>query len=437
MAHKAKRKSLLASLSSLGWPIFIGGWATGIYFLLVYRGPLHYDFLLRYTAGHPINMTEVGLFFVGLASLLCKLVSLSGEMGADSAIELPESEPGQTTEEACQSILTRLSELPLAIQNTYLGKRLRNVAQTVARRGLADGIDEDLRYHADLDIGSQQDSYGLVRIAIWAIPMLGFLGTVVGITMALGDFGNSLGSGKANGDLNSSMTGLLAGLYVAFDTTALALALAMFLMFVQFILERMESQLLTSVDDRAALELAGRFEQLGASRDPVVASVTKMSTALVKAIEKMGEQQAEVWRATVDQTGRVFSDSLGQTLTSSLGSFAESLRQVESGALEHLQTRLSHWQKALDQNAALLVAQQQEILRQSELLAQVAGATGDVAKLETVLNRNLETLAGSKNFEDTVMSLSAAIQLLSTRLKQNGPATIELSSARKQRDKAA
>jgi MotA/TolQ/ExbB proton channel family len=261
VARKEKRKGLFTSLGSLGWPIFIGGWATGLYFLLVYRGPLHYDFLLRYTAGHPINMTEVGLFFVGFASLICKFFSISGEMGADAAIELPEPVPGETTEEACNSILGRLSELPAKIQDSYLGKRLRNVAQTVARRGLADGIDEDLRYHADLDVGSQQDSYGLVRIAIWAIPMLGFLGTVVGITMALGDFGTSLGSGKASGDLNTSMTGLLAGLYVAFDTTALALALAMFMMFCQFILERMESQLLASVDDRAALELAGRFER--------------------------------------------------------------------------------------------------------------------------------------------------------------------------------
>lgn len=437
MAQNDKRKGLLSSLSSLGWPIFLGGWATVIYFLLVFRGPLHYDFLIRYTAGHAINMTEVGLFFIGLAALICKLFTLSGEMGADTAIELPQASEGESTEEACSSILARLDELPARLQSTYLGKRLRSVAQTVARRGLADGIDEDLRYHADLDIGSQQESYGIVRIAIWAIPMLGFLGTVVGITMALGDFGNSLGSGKANGDLNTSMTGLLAGLYVAFDTTALALALAMVLMFIQFILERMESQLLALVDDRAASELAGRFEQLGASRDPVVASVNRMSAALVRSIESMGQQQAEIWRATIEDTGRLFADSLASTLDRSLGGFADSLGRQEHAALDHLQNRLGHWQSALEQNASLLAAQQQEILRQSELLAQVASATGDVAKLETALNRNLESLAGSKNFEDTVMSLSAAIQLLSTRLRQTGPAAIELPASKRQRDKAA
>lgn len=437
MAHRAKQNNLFMALGSLGWPVFLGGWATGAYFLLLFRGPLRSEFLIRYTAGHPINMTEVALFFVGLAALLCKLATLWSEMKSSAVIELPESGDGLSTEETCQELLTKLDELPTRAQSTYLGKRLRSVVQTVARRGLADGIDEDLRYHADLDIGSQQDSYGLVRIAIWAIPMLGFLGTVVGITIALGDFGNQLGSGEGGGDLNSSMTGLLAGLYVAFDTTALALALAMFLMFIQFTLERMESQLLSMVDDRAAAELAGRFEQLGASRDPVVASVTRMSAALVRSIESLGERQAEIWRATVEETGRVFSESLTSTLDRTLSGFANSLGKQEEHALEHLQTRLGHWQAALEQNASLLAAQQQEIARQSELLAQVASATGDVAKLENVLNRNLESLAGSKNFEDTVMSLSAAIQLLSTRLRQAGPATIELPTTKKPREKAA
>lgn len=435
MARRPKSGNLFASLGSLGWPVFLGGWATAAYFVLLFRGPFRSEFLIRYTAGHPINMTEVALFFIGMAALACKLATLWTEMKASGAIELPEPAEGLSTEETCQEILTKLDELPARAQTTYLGKRLRAVVQTVARRGLADGIDEDLRYHADLDIGSQQDSYGLVRIAIWAIPMLGFLGTVVGITIALGDFGNQLGSG-GGGDLNSSMTGLLAGLYVAFDTTALALALAMFLMFIQFTLERMESQLLSSVDDRAAAELAGRFEQLGASRDPVVASVTRMSAALVRSIESLGERQAEIWRSTVEETGRVFSESLTGTLERTLTGFAESLGGQEERALEHLQTKLGHWRAALDQNASLLAAQQQEILRQSELLAQVASATGDVAKLESVLNRNLETLAGSKNFEDTVMSLAAAIQLLSTRLKQSGASTIELPS-KKTREKAA
>jgi hypothetical protein len=39
-----------------------------------------------------------------------------------------------------------------------------------------------------------------------------------------------------------------------------------------------------------------------------------------------------------------------------------------------------------------------------------------VRKLEVELNRNLAALAGARNFEETVMSLAAAIHLLNSRL---------------------
>ena len=48
----------------------------------------------------------------------------------------------------------------------------------------------------------------------------------------------------------------------------------------------------------------------------------------------------------------------------------------------------------------------------------VVEATGQIGELEKTLNRNLQALAGSKNFEETVISLAAAIQLLTTRLHQ-------------------
>jgi hypothetical protein len=63
----------------------------------------------------------------------------------------------------------------------------------------------------------------------------------------------------------------------------------------------------------------------------------------------------------------------------------------------------------------MMQAQQQEMSRQSEVLLQVVQATGNVVTLEQSLNANLKALAGAKHFEETVMSLSAAIHLLTAR----------------------
>jgi hypothetical protein len=45
-----------------------------------------------------------------------------------------------------------------------------------------------------------------------------------------------------------------------------------------------------------------------------------------------------------------------------------------------------------------------------------------VTQLQQALNQNLHALAGAKNFEDTVMSLAAAIHLLNARLNGMSPA---------------
>ena len=92
--------------------------------------------------------------------------------------------------------------------------------------------------------------------------MLGFLGTVLGISQALG--GIDVGP---NNNLQTMMDGLRGNLYIAFDTTALALTLSMLLMFGQFLIDRFETQLLLLVDQRAQGELSRHFSIQGGRSD--------------------------------------------------------------------------------------------------------------------------------------------------------------------------
>ena len=115
-----------------------------------------------------------------------------------------------------------------------------------------------MKYQADMDATRQHESFALVRILIWATPMLGFLGTVIGITQALGDLDPS----ELANNIQAAMDKLLAGLYVAFDTTALALTLSIVLMFFQFLVDRLETELLAAVDIHTKHELQGRFSRV-------------------------------------------------------------------------------------------------------------------------------------------------------------------------------
>ncbi len=68
-----------------------------------------------------------------------------------------------------------------------------------------------------------QHNFAPLNFAIWVLPLLGFIGTVVGITEAIGGLEQvvTLTGTPAGGNLN----GVLAGLKFAFDTTFIGLVL--------------------------------------------------------------------------------------------------------------------------------------------------------------------------------------------------------------------
>ena len=131
-------------------------------------------------------------------------------------------------------------------------------------------------------------SYALVRIIVWAMPVLGFLGTVIGITVAIASLSPET--------MEKSMPDVIHGLGIAFDTTAQALALTMIVMFIKYGVERSDNRLLALVDARAAEELVGRFQFTGTDGDPNVASIRRMSEQVIGAVESLASRQAEIWR---------------------------------------------------------------------------------------------------------------------------------------------
>ncbi|MFV1965799.1 MAG: MotA/TolQ/ExbB proton channel family protein [Pirellulaceae bacterium] len=433
----ADRRSLLGVMGGLGWPLLIGLALTSVFYAMVLQGPLNSQITLRYFAAHPVSFFATSMFLVGLAALTLKLADVLFQSAAMRNIRLAARQAGATSQEECRQLLEQLQDMPRRCRESHLGVRLREALAFIERRGSAAGLDEELKYLADMGEARQQESFALVRIIIWATPMLGFLGTVIGITHALGDLDAEL----LATDPKSAMQGLLAGLYIAFDTTALALSLSIVLMFLQFLVDRFESQLLSMVDEQTNEEVLERFPEEHTSADPHLAAVQRMSGAVIKTAEKLVQEQTDHWKSTLSEasvqwchlleaSGASVQTTLTNSLEDSLNKLADRLMRAEQEAEGRLRARWEQWQTALSDNARLLHSQQSEMTRQGEIMSQVLQATGDVIKLEQVLNDNLRVLAGAKNFEDTVMSLSAAIHLLNTRLGEpyRGPGPVDLDT---------
>ena len=95
--------------------------------------------------------------------------------------------------------------------------------------------------------------YSLVRYIIWVIPALGFIGTVMGISLALAY------AGAVDLQDPSLLSGLTQQLAVAFDTTLLALVLSAVLVLVQHVVQAYEERSLNQVGQYCLDNLINRL----------------------------------------------------------------------------------------------------------------------------------------------------------------------------------
>lgn len=420
-----------------GSPLVWGAAISVVYYQLLFHGPLGIPFLVRYTATHPVEYVEAVCFFIGISCLLLKAWDVrhqSRSLRLPLWNAVPGGERGETDAE---SLLAGVKALPDWRQGHYLVRRVREALEFVCTRNSAEGLDNELRRLTDVDAERAYSDQGLLRLIIWAIPILGFLGTVVGITMALTSLKPEA--------LEQSMVEVTAGLGVKFDTTALALTLSIVLMFIHFFIDRAEHGLLERVGRRIEAELIGRFD-LDAAAPAMVAGAGNCGwgESTLGVVEEVVRRQAVLWQASMDaaqqrwakmaeESGKQLQTALAGALTQSLQQHADRLGHQEKTSAENSRRYLEPVQKTLQANAESLVSIENLIGQQAETLARALEATAEITRLEDALNRNLAALAGAQNFEQTVVSLAAALQLLVARLN-DAPAdgrAVRLDSTRR------
>ena len=418
-------------------PILWGAALSFGFFGLIHMGVITNPLVIRYLAGHWVEYVEVVMFFVGLAALLIKGADIRSQRRAVTVEWIdPIPEGGQNPADA-QALAVSLVEADgkgSPDQSSYLARRLREAVDLVVRTGSADTLEDHLKYLSDLDAARAAQSYGLVRFVIWAIPIMGFLGTVIGITDAIACLSPSQ---------LDNMTGVVSGLGTAFDTTAIALGLSMVLMLLQFVVDRSEQTLLGEVDEAAWTALAGRFQSLSGDGGSTFA-VARLAETVSRSSSQLLEAQAQSWRTLeqtaasnlaklLDNAGKTLNDSLSTSLDGTLGRWSDSLVEAHEKLLLQREDR---WTQAADSLAHAVHGLQQHqgtLADQTALLGKVVDATRDISALERSLDANLNTLAATGRFDETLATLAAAVQLLAVRAGDvsGDPRRIELQTARR------
>jgi biopolymer transport protein ExbB/TolQ len=402
-------------------PVLWGSTAAIGFYGLIHSGVIDHAFVTRYCASHPVEYVTTTMFLIGLAAVAIRGIAalVQGSRLAQPLLG-PIPAGGQPVGD-CDALLARMDQLPESREQDYLVARVRESLEYVRRWDTPENLDEQLRYLSDRDATQLHARSALVRVIIWAIPMLGFLGTVMGLTMAIAHLDIKV--------LEESTLEVVGGLAVAFDTTALGIALSLLLMFAQFLTDRQETSLLAEVDQRASDELEGRFRHVASTPDGQLTAVRRMAETVVEVAEELVHRQADVWQKSLDvaagrwtemtrTAGEHLQQTLGSALSDSLRTHAEHLAAAEQAAAERAQGRWEALAGSQSQQIEALGAIQSAMVKQGDVLGRAVEASGEVTRLQDALNRNLASLAGAKNFEQTVMSLAAAIHLLNARLTQ-------------------
>ena len=145
----------------------------------------------------------------------------------------------QTDDESSTNTLEFVENRVKQLKDTLTDSQLVNALDLAVRRiRLNKNFQEanDVAMEAcDLHLELLNSKLAISKYILWAIPSIGFLGTVRGIGVALSLANEALDEGK--------ITGVAASLGVAFNSTWVALALSLFLMFISNSLHGREERL--------------------------------------------------------------------------------------------------------------------------------------------------------------------------------------------------
>ncbi len=436
----------------LSQPLLWGAALTvGVYQAIPFL-PVYQEMAQRYLCGHPLEYAIMALFCTGMATLLIKSLRLIGERAAIAARPFSQDAGNNTGSvlDARLKLERAIDFLPKRWRNTHLANRLVDVAEYLHSRPNGQGLEDHLKYLAEQTGDRVHESYGLVRTISWAVPIIGFLGTVIGITLAIANVTPE--------QLDTSLSAVTGGLAVAFDTTALSLALSLVLVFGYFVVEQSEQRVLAQVEDIGNRRLAPLCApSAGASGNEFLDAQHVASEKIVSQTEELLNWQGRMWQESLEamrdrwtesiqhQQNR-FNESLAQGMAATLVDHDEQLRSVRTEflesfrtvaeqlqqvvaefresqshlftqAAEHNEQMCQRGEQAVDSLRSDLNRQVDALGEQKDVLLQVVTQEIELSRLQDRLTENLEALRTTEALEETIHSLNGAVHMLTARVR--------------------
>jgi biopolymer transport protein ExbB/TolQ len=201
----------------------------------------------------PANIYTVGpavvLFFWAITALYLKSRKLDFQKRALKLAAVPQQPDFVLNEATARTVLERLHSLVDNPRHFILLNRIERALSNLHNIGGIGEVSEILRAQAENDENQIASSYTMVSGVVWAIPVLGFIGTVQGLSLAVGNFGRTVQAGGEVSRLKDSLIGVTGGLSTAFETTLVGLVAALIIQLYLSFLQQREAEFLDECND--------------------------------------------------------------------------------------------------------------------------------------------------------------------------------------------
>jgi len=466
-------------------PYAWGAAATVGFYKAIPHLPAHRELAERYFCAHPVEYVQTALFFIGFFILLRKLLGLRAQRAALRACVLlaakGDAPAGAATgnAEPAKQLAAALAgwsqKLSPGLRRTWIAERLAEIRHHLQIRPGAEALESQLKDLEQRAADELHDSFALLQTINWAIPIMGFLGTVLGITMAIFNLDVN--------HLDASLSEVTFNLAVAFDTTAVALCHSLILVFLYLFVKGTEERTLTQTASFCRRHVLPLLPQEALAPSPLIEAEAAAARQLVERTGELIESQTQLWNESIENLRSRWSgtlDSQQQSLSQALqagthatldqhtdllkqlrGEFLRALEQVsqhradadaqlraqeaaliarwEAGTTQlaavlsaaeqsagHRTTRLlaelsaqfDGWKSELQSATDALAAHTERLVEQEARVGDLLERGDDVVSLEARLTDNLQALRAAETFEQTMHSLSAAVHLLTAHSRQ-------------------
>ena len=306
---------------------------------------------------------------------------------------------------------------------------------------------------SDREYDASASSYILSNVLLAMIPMLGFIGTVLGLSTAVAGFSQFLSGEVELAAIKDALRDVTGSLGTAFDTTLLALVLALIITFPLSMMVRRENELLAEFDSFVDDKVISKFPP----PEPASIKIENLEDSIDAAFRRYipdPDRYDEVFSRAIDRAGLTVEDKFANLIASYEGAIAEmttklagslvtagdsvesSMRSVVSDVqlqdeqmvnarrniaeeesnklaamLESYQSSVDELSKSTGDGVGKTIEAANELANKLDVVRDVAGQIENLLQLEASVEKSLTGLHATSEFQQTLGDLRKHLEV--------------------------